>query len=169
LRRVVLLLLVAAGSTVQAQYVRDIVPKCRFARLDDSRVWSPDCRAYFEHEHFSRMTLSWERFPNGPQGAPFIPVVFTTPPSADEHWFTRERGVEYVAHDPTTKIREDIIARCPSCSLMKVSGTKWLDSERMVLIATVANVRGEVYQLQYSVVAKSGKMISAPRSSTYPK
>jgi hypothetical protein len=39
----------------------------------------------------------------------------------------------------------------------------------MVLIATVTDVRGEIYQLQYAVVAKSGKTISAPDPSTYPK
>jgi hypothetical protein len=165
LRSITVFLLMAFGTALRAQYVQDIGPKCPFATLRDYRMWSPDCHAYFVPRHFGEKTLNEElRSANGPQGAPFIPVVFTTPPDAHEHWWIRENAVEYVAHDPTVEVREDIVERCLGCTLMTVLGTRWLDSERMVLIATVANLRGEVYQLQYAVVAKSGQIIHAPDS-----
>ena len=165
LQSITVFLLMAFGTALRAQYVQDIVPKCPFAKLRDYRMWSTDCHAYFVPRHFGEKTLNEElRFANGPQIAPFITVVFTTPPDAHEHWSIRENGVEYVAHDPTVEVREDIVERCLGCALMTVLGTRWLDSERIVLIATVANLRGEVYQLQYAVVAKSGRIIHAPDS-----
>jgi hypothetical protein len=165
-RSITMFLVVAPGIALQAQYVQDIVPKCAFAGLGDYRIWSPDCHSYIVHKRLRR-TLNEELFVNGPQGDPSIPIVFTTPPTAGERWKISERGTQFVAHDPTENVRCEAVLHHPGCWLMNIRGTRWLDSERILLMATVSCTRGEVHQLQYAVVAKSGKILLAPKPWPY--
>jgi hypothetical protein len=170
LRSIAAFLFVVTGIVLQAQYVRDVVPKCPFARFGDYRIWSPDCHSYIEHRvrHLGR-SLNEEFFSNGPQPVhPSVPVVFTTPPTSEEHWTISERGIEFVAHDSSEQVRANIASHCPGCSLGDIRATKWLDSERMLLFARAITIRGETYDLQYVVVARSGKILLAPKSWPSP-
>jgi len=87
-----------------------------------------------------------------------------SPPINDEHWSISERGVKYVTFDPTTRIREDIVSHCPSCALADIRATRWIDNERLLVVARVhREIGGRAYILEYGVMAKTGRILLSPR------
>jgi hypothetical protein len=150
--------LVGLGSALQAQYVQDIVPKCPLAAIGDYKTWSPDCRFYFVNHAVDYRLLK-----------PSTTEIFTTSLAQGEKSTMRdERKMFLLENDPTERVRAEILSHCPTCWLMDLFATKWLDSERILLNAKVTRGRGETYQLQYVVLAKSGKILLAPKAWPSP-
>ena len=161
LRSIALLSFVALGTTLQAQHVRDVTPKCPLASLQmEQKVWSPDCQSYFVNHAVDYRLLKSS-----------TTEIFTISLAQGEKSTMRdERKMFLLENDPTERVRAEIlVAHCPTCWLMDLFATKWLDSERILLNAKVTRGRGETYQLQYVVVARSGKILLAPKAWPSPR
>jgi hypothetical protein len=138
----------------------NIVPKCPLADLPmGQKTWSPDCQSYFVNHAVDYRLLK-----------PSTTEIFTTSLAQGENSTMRdERKMFLLANDPTEQLRAEIPSHCPTCWLMDLFATKWLDSERILLNAKVTRGRGETYDLQYVVVARSGKILLAPKSWSSPR
>ncbi len=155
LRILALVLVVASGSSLNAQYVRDLMPKCPLAGLPmEEKVWSPDCQSYFVNHAMDYRLLK-----------PWTTEIFSISLAPGEKSTMRDaRKMFLLTDDPTEQVRAQILSHCPTCWLMDLFATKWLDSERILLTAAVRRGRSEVYQVQYAVIAKSGNIVLAPKS-----
>ena len=159
LRSSTLFLFVLLVTAVQAQYIKDIVPKCPLAGLSiEQKTWSPDCRSYFVNHAADYRLLK-----------PWTTEIFTISLVPGEKSTMRdERRMFLLMHDPTEQVRAQIVSHCPTCWLIDVFATNWLDSERIIVTARVKQGRGKMYQLQYAVAARSGKILLAPKAWPSP-
>jgi hypothetical protein len=168
IRSSTLFLFIAWDTALHAQYVQDIVPKCPLADLPmGQKTWSPDCQSYFVNHAVDYRLLK-----------PSTTEIFTTSLAQGENSTMRdERKMFLLANDPTEQLRAEIPSHCPTCWLMDLFATKWLDSERILLNAKVTRGRGETYDLQLrgggevrkdpagsKIVVFSPEQLSGPRA-----
>ena len=114
--------------------------KCGDYIAHRDRVWSPDCRSYFEGGH-----TFWPRL-----GSPFVIRVYTL------------RDNRTYLSDPTVEITCNLAIEAFSCSRIEFHHTEWVDSDRLRLQVHMLCGRARTKRnLTYVVDAQTGRILDS--------
>jgi hypothetical protein len=107
--------------------------------LHRGRIWSPDCRSYFD-----RVQVSWPRVQT-----PFVLEVYTV------------RGTTSLS-DPTHEVTCNLAVEALTCSPIKFHHTEWVGSDRLRLHVRMLCGRGRTERnLTYVVDAQTGHIFDS--------
>ena len=119
--------------------------KCGDDIYHRGRIWSPDCRSYFEGGH-----TFWPRL-----GSPFVIEVYT-----------RRDKTTYLS-DPTQEVTCNLAMEAFSCSPIEFHHTEWVDSDRLRLHVHMLCGRARTeLNLTYVVDAQTGRILDSSKPVT---
>ena len=119
--------------------------KCDQNIAHRGRVWSPDCRSYFENG-----SSFWPRF-----GSPFLIEVYTL------------RDNRTYLSDPTHDITCNLAIEALSCSPIEFHHTQWVDSDRLRLHVHMLCGRARIERnLTYVVDAQTGRILDSSKRAS---
>jgi hypothetical protein len=134
LRMVCLLSFLFLLPCAWCQSAAQVPTKCGHDIRHRGRVWSPDCRSYFD-----RVQVSWPRVQT-----PFVLEVYTV------------RGTTSLS-DPTHEVTCNLAVEALTCSPIKFHHTEWVGSDRLRLHVRMLCGRGRTERnLTYVVDAQTG-------------
>jgi len=142
LRRLCLLVFLLVVPCAFCQSAAQIPTKCGDDIRHRGRVWSPDCRSYFDNGN-----VEWPRV-----RTPFLIEVYTLRDST-----------RYLS-DPTQEVTCNLAVEAMACTPIEFHHTEWVGSDRLRLHVHMLCGRGHTPRnLTYVVDAQTGQILESSK------